>query len=165
MKRTAIPISPIASLLVLISMLAACQPVTPASIPADFLVILETGACFGTCPVYSLRVAADGSALFDGMQFVEAEGPQRATLPPEQVKELVEAIVKADFFNLRDNYTVAATDLPSITTTVTMQGRTKSVYHYGVGCGTQMEDAPRQLCTVEALLQRIAASKGWVLDN
>jgi len=165
MKWTLQSLAAIASLLVISSILSACRPVTPGPIPTDFLVTLERGPCFGTCPVYSLTVSADGTVVYDGMQFVEVEGEQTAALPAQQVEELANAIVSADFFSLEDSYAVSATDLPSITTMVTMQGLTKSIYHYGVGCGTDLDTAPPELCEIEALLESIPTSNGWVSDN
>jgi len=152
-------------LLLLFSILSACKPTTPDPIPSDLLIALDRGPCFGTCPVYSLTVSADGTVLFDGMQFVEAQGERTASIPRGQLQELVDAILAADFFALQDSYVVSATDLPSITTTVTLQGRTKSIFHYGVGCGTDLDTAPPPLCEIEALLERIPVSNGWVSDS
>ena len=165
MNRTLQSTTSATYLLVVFSILSACRPAPSNSIPSDFLVTLERGPCFGTCPVYSLTVSADGRAIFDGIQFVDVQGEQTTTIPTEQVQELVEAILSADFFALQDSYAVSATDLPSITTTVTMQGRTKSVFHYGVGCGTDLDIAPPQLCEIEALLETIPASNGWISDS
>ena len=152
----------ITCLLLLLSILAGCKPTTPNTIPSDLLVALERGPCFGTCPVYSLTISADGSVRFDGMQFVEAQGERTASITREQLQVLVDAILSADFFALQDSYIVSATDLPSITTTVTLEGRTNSIYHYGVGCGTDLDTAPPQLCEIEALLEGIPVSNGWV---
>jgi hypothetical protein len=96
------------------------------------------------------------------MNFVIEEGPQETSLSPEQVTELFQTVVAADFFGFQDRYEVAATDLPSITTTVIMNGRTKAVYHYGLGCGTDLDLAPPGLCDIEALLESIPASNDWV---
>jgi len=142
--------------------LAACQGTYPGAIPADFQITLERGPCFGACPVYSLTVSADGTVQYEGLNFVTVEGNQEASLAADEVEKLFQAVVSADFFALDDSYAVLATDLPSITTTVTVQGRTKSVYHYGLGCGTDLDTAPPQLCALEALLASIPASQGWV---
>ena len=31
----------------------------------------ETGACFGTCPVYTVTIAPDGKGTFEGKRFTE----------------------------------------------------------------------------------------------
>ena len=35
---------------------------------------LGQGACFGTCPVYTLAVRGDGEATFEGVRYAEAQG-------------------------------------------------------------------------------------------
>jgi hypothetical protein len=128
----------------------------------DFLVSLERGPCFGACPVYTVAVSADGSVLYNGIDFVLVEGSQEASLTPEEVSVIFQAVMEADFFVLQDRYEVSASDLPSTTTTVTMNGHTKSVYHYGLGCGTDLDLAPAGLCQLEALMEAIPLSNGWV---
>jgi len=142
--------------------LGGCQAAVPEAVPADFLVSFERGPCFGTCPAYILTVFADGSVAYNGVNFVLAEGNRETTLSPEQLAQLHRAVVQADFFDLDDRYEVAATDLPSILTTVSMNGQTKTIYHYGLGCGSDLDLAPPGLCQVEALLEGIAESNGWV---
>ena len=145
--------------------LAGCAAFLPSTVPADLVVTFERGPCFGTCPVYALTVFADGTVAYNGVAFVLAEGDQRATLGSEEVERLHQAIVDADFFHLQDSYEVSATDLPSLLTTVAMEGQTKTVDHYGTGCGTDFDTAPAGLCEVEALLESIAVSNGWVAGN
>jgi Domain of unknown function (DUF6438) len=150
------------------AVVSACSLLSPSptpvfgGVPADFQIRLERGPCFGACPVYLLTVFADGTVGYEGRRFVEVEGSQAATLTPGEVEALVVAVLEADFFELADEYTVQATDLPSITLTVTMNGRTKDVYHYGVGCGTELDTAPPGLCVVESLLEQIPVDNGWV---
>ena len=58
------------------------------------------GGCFGTCPVYSLRVMPDGSATYDGKQYAPYKGQHVGTVPADTVRELLrlsEAVLaKAD---------------------------------------------------------------------
>jgi hypothetical protein len=143
-------------------LLVGCQPRSPDTVPSDFEVTLERGPCFGTCPVYSMTVSSDGSVVYNGMDFVIEEGRQEASVSTDQVTEIFQAVIAADFFDLEDRYEVGATDLPSITTSVTMNGQTQAIYHYGLGCGTELDLAPRGLCQLEALLEAIPASQGWV---
>ncbi|MGH9461306.1 MAG: DUF6438 domain-containing protein [Vicinamibacteria bacterium] len=140
---------------------AACQGPSP-TVPEDFRISLDRGPCFGACPVYTLSVFSDGRAVYHGRQFVDVQGQQTITLTAQQTKELVDAVISANFFTLADEYTVPVTDLPSITTAVTLEGRTKSVYHYGTGCGTDLDEAPPGLCDLEARLESIPISNGWV---
>lgn len=135
---------------------------TGDTIPEDFQVTLEKGACRGFCPVYSLTVSAGGAVTYEGMDFVEVTGQQTATLSESEVMEVFDAVQAADYFSLEDRYATEATDLPTTTTTVTMNGETKSVDHYGLGCDNEAENAPAELCELEALMEDIAISNGWV---
>jgi hypothetical protein len=141
--------------------MGACGPAPAPQIPGDFRIRLERGPCFGTCPVYSLSVAADGTVEYEGIRFVDVEGSQSASLPEDQVRALVDAVLAARFFDLDDRYEAQATDLPSMTIDLTMDGQTKNVYHYGLVCG-DFDPAPARLCELEALLEGIAASNGWI---
>jgi len=141
---------------------AGCQAHYPESMPDDFRISLDTTTCFGPCPVYSLVVSADGSADFQGKDFVRVPGHHKATVAPEKLSELYQAVVAADFLGLRDRYEASATDLPSMTMTVVMNGRAKAVYHYGSGCNPDFDPAPVALCRLEALLEGIPASRGWI---
>jgi len=148
--------------LALVAFLSACQNAPATGVPPDFRIDFERGPCFGTCPVYALTVGADGSVVYDGRQFVETQGERTASLTESQLQELVDAVRSTDFFGLADRYTVPATDLPSITLSVTMDGRTKTVDHYGAGCGTDFDTAPPELCDLEERVESIPISYGWL---
>jgi hypothetical protein len=115
--------------------------------------------------VYILTVFADGTTSFNGVSFVQAEGIHSASLSSKRITELHQAVLDANFFDLQERYEVAATDLPSILTTVTADGQIKSVYHYGLGCGTGLDSAPQGLCALEALLESIPAANGWAAND
>lgn len=59
------------------------------------------------------------------------EGVQVDWIPEGKVKELVDAFYEAGFFSMRDRYEEHVTDLPSQTTSITLDGATKVVYRYG----------------------------------
>jgi hypothetical protein len=148
--------------MVAVLIVGACGPAPATQIPDDFRISLERGPCFGACPIYSLSVSADGSVVYEGTQFVEVEGRQTASLTQAQVRTIVDAVLAIDFFDLDDRYEAQATDLPSMTIEVTMQGEAKNVYHYGLACGSDFDPAPTGLCELEALLEEIPASNGWI---
>lgn len=136
----------------------------PTSAPnySDLVITLERTACFGTCPVYKLTVYGDGRAEYEGEMFVAVEGRQTATISAEQVRELAAAIEKANYFSLKGDYSALATDLPSAITTVTLDGQTKTINHYGM-CGyPDIDTAPEELCDLENKIDKIANSAQWV---
>lgn len=143
--------------------LGACTTGSQGGIPEDFQVTIEKSACHGTCPVYTLTVSADGTVTYNGLEHVAVSGEQTATLPESAVIELFDAVQAAEFFSLDEEYTIPATDLPSATTTVTLNGETTAVYHYGLGCGSEADNAPTALCDLEAMLEGIAVANGWIV--
>jgi Domain of unknown function (DUF6438) len=49
----------------------------------------ETGPCFGTCPVYTVTVRADGTGLFTGQNHTTVTGNQAFTVTPSQYAQFV----------------------------------------------------------------------------
>jgi hypothetical protein len=122
---------------------------------------MERGACYGRCPIYKLTISANGTVDYEGIRFVRIEGKRRSKINASQIEELVASIKNADFFSLEDEYVTPATDLPSITLSITLDGQTKSIWHYGfLDCGS--ENAPQELCELESKIEEVVNSKQWV---
>jgi hypothetical protein len=122
----------------------------------DITISLERTPCFGFCPDYTVTVFGNGTVLYEGRNFVAVEGEQRGQIPQEDVRELVDEFYDARFFNLRDRYEQSVTDLPSQTTTITIDGQTKSVYRYGF--------EPERLAQLEDKIDEIAQTEKWVKE-
>jgi hypothetical protein len=69
-------------------------------IDSGTLVTLARGACYGSCPVYSLTIAGDGSVTYNGEAFVRVMGPASGNVPVEGVQALVDQMLRANYFNL-----------------------------------------------------------------
>src|SRR5437016_278368 len=102
------------------------------AIPRDTLITLERTGCFGPCPIYKLKITADGSVTFEGRQFVKHIGRTRAAISRQQVRRLLEQFDEIKFFNLEDCESVV-TDHRSAITSITLNGRSKTVTH-DFGC-------------------------------
>ncbi len=63
-------------------------------------VSIYQGACFGTCPVYTLAIDGEGAADYDGKQFAPYQGLHHATVPADtlaKIKTLArQVLAKAD---------------------------------------------------------------------
>ena len=109
------------------------------SIPPDLLITLERTGCEGTCPMYSLKVLADGRVIYRGKQFVRSKGRAEAKLTREQLTALLSEFEKADYFSMRNRYQYwedgcpsGARDYPSAITSFRINGRVKTIVHdYG----------------------------------
>ncbi len=131
----------------------------PIIIPDDLsgvVITLERTPCFGSCPAYRVTVHGDGQVTYEGEMFVEVMGVETYQIPEEDVRELVAAFVSLNYFSLDDEYVSRSTDLPSTTTSITIGGMTKTVYHYGDGPGTliQVENKIDELAQTKDLIGR-----------
>ena len=140
------------------------------SIPADTLITLRRSQCFGECPDYTVSIAADGTVTFEGREFVKTKGVAKGSISPDSVRQLIAAFENAQFFSLRDSYQSAKdgcpeewTDHPSAQTSLRLNGKTKSIYHYH-GC---MEEGgrityPAVLTQLENRIDEIVGTKRWI---
>lgn len=120
----------------------------------EVIITLERTVCFGACPDYKVTINGDGTVVFEGRNFVAIEGVQTAKISEEQVQNLVAEFYRAGFFSLRDRYEQQITDLPSQTTSITIDGKSKTIYRYGF--------EPRQLAELENKIDEIAGTEKWI---
>lgn len=111
-------------------------PATPILEPAhpvdqETRIQLETGTCFGGCPVYSITVYGNGTVHYVGHEETRVRGHERYSIPRRQFRQLLHAVYRTDFFRMESEHSVPVTDRASATVTVSMSGHTKSVYEYG----------------------------------
>jgi hypothetical protein len=148
-------------LLILCLSVAACIPLTPTPAYPDLQITLERTPCFGTCPFYQLTIDGNGDVTYEGKDFVAVEGTRTTRIDSAKVQELVTAFEDANFFSLEDEYRMPATDLPTVITSITLNGRSKRVLHYGLDCRGG-EPAPDELCELEQKIDEIVNSDQWV---
>lgn len=115
---------------------------------------LGRGACYGTCPQYTLVINGDGALRFDGGEPESILAPARTTLTRAQVAGLLAAFERVDYARLGD-YSMAEcydrTDAPSVKTSLRYDGKEKVVDHY-FGC----DRAPDALTQLEWAIDSIA---------
>ncbi len=119
---------------------------------------LERTACFGSCPVYSLKIKGDGTVIYSGVQFVKIKGIQETTISMDAVNQLLLEFEKANYFSLNDSYTkFGKSDMPSANTSITIGDQTKAVKHYH-GDST----APQKLTELENKIDETVNSAQWI---
>ena len=144
-------------------LVSGCAPrvETPTTNPtenvfSDLVITLERTACHGTCPIYKLTIEGNGTVTYEGQDFVQVRGKQTAILGPAQIQELVTAFEEAKFFSLTDYTHEDTTDGPSVITSITFNGKTKTVHHYYGD-----NSAPQTLFDLESKIDEITNSKQW----
>ena len=125
---------------------------------------LERTACLGGCPVYSVALRGDGNVRFQGRNFVRQTGTATATIPPAQVRGIVDAANAAGFFDLPARYAhgeptcpLYSTDSPRTFISITAGGRTHRVEH-DYGC----ENGPKALVALAARIDSVAGTARWI---
>jgi hypothetical protein len=163
--------------LVLMAGLTACSPRPPAAgqTPTPYgepgaaageppVVTLERTPCFGTCPVYQVTISRSGAVRFVGKQHVTRQGEATAEIPPARVDSLVRELEAGGYFGFADAYVMDspacgryATDSPTVITSASAAGRTKTIRH-DYGC----DAAPEELGRLERLIDEVAGTSRWI---
>jgi len=141
----------------------ACAPNVDPTSPTtteitfpDVVITLERTACHGTCPVYKLNIEGNGTVTYEGQDFVQVKGKQTASLSPAQIQDLFSAFEETKFFTLTDYTHEDTTDSPTVITSITLNGKTKTVHHYYGD-----NSAPQELFDLESKIDEITNSKQW----
>ena len=107
-------------------------------------------------PVYSLTILGNGKIVYHGIKNVKVSGTRTAQLCKSDMKELVDEFVNIYYFALKDRYDEAnILGLPSVTTSITLDEKTKRVFH------NQGSPAPRGLSTLEDKIDEITKANQW----
>ena len=147
--------------------LAACsrRESSPAAAPENGpAVTLERTPCFGTCPVYTVAISRGGEVTFSGKRHVADTGQVTATIPRERVDSLLAELEAQGYFGFADAYVMDspacgmyATDSPTVITSATRDGETKTIRH-DRGCSA----APPELSRLEQRIDEVAETGRWV---
>lgn len=118
-------------------------------------VAFRTEACYGSCPVFELRLGRDGTATYQAEEYNERQGRFTATVAPTQVSYLWRLLNYLDFPQLRDFYNVSSTDQPTCILTITYaNGQVKTIADYG-------EEGTLGLRQVYKLLFELRTTQKW----
>ena len=136
----------------------APQPIFPEPPPGQPLVAaLQRSQCLGACPVYSVRVYADGSVIYRGDTFVRVRGGRKARLTGAEMQALHAAFRDAKFLEMPYRCGQVATDAPTARLYYTGGGKARLISNYH-GC----KEAPVRLAELENEVDRILGTDRWV---
>jgi len=101
------------------------------TIPYQSISLLR-GGCFGTCPVYSVTLNADGKATYTGKANAPRQGSYAASVYFGDFARLAMFIDQSGFMKLADRYAAPWTDDETVVVSVVLRdGTTKTVSDYG----------------------------------
>jgi hypothetical protein len=116
-------------------------------IQKKLIISLNKTACFGTCPVYKIKIYNNQSAIFEGVKFVEKEGSYNFKISKKEINTILNKAKKINFQKMEDEYTELITDLP---TTYIMINNKQIKDYYG---------APKELKELEEIIENIFLNK------
>jgi len=132
-------------------------PPAPLLFPDVAWVSLARTACYGTCPVYTVRIDGAGRVEFTGHAFTCIRGRATASVPRESAQRLFAALAAIGFAALPDFTRVDATDAPAAEVAFSDGQATHRVRHYH-----GMRDVPAQVGAVEDAIDRVAGTARWL---
>jgi hypothetical protein len=146
---------------------SAATVLSPSEIPADTMIVLERGNCYGPCPSYTLTIVADGHVTFEGHGSLFPRNPPmadagRGTVASTRLLALVQEIQANHVFQMADRYPHAMYDMSTITLTVTMGGKTKTVVWGGGEVKKDALPAPKPLVEIWEEIDRVAETERWI---
>ena len=141
------------SLLLALGALLACKGGQKAAAKRTPLVELQTGACFGYCPVIRLSVHNDGFVAYEGSHFAEKIGQDSFVLTSDETKRLRDQVAAANLWQYPDRIKSEVVDAPSATLTVYKGGQSKSV--------SGSIDRPQPLLQLENSIKDLAEAHGF----
>jgi|ETNmetMinimDraft_35_1059890.scaffolds.fasta_scaffold57315_1 hypothetical protein len=74
---------------------------------------IQKGACYGTCPIYTVTLSSDRLVTYHGKRHVENQGVYEWYLTRRRFNEISDIIHSS--FNYSDSYNIQAQDLPLTT--------------------------------------------------
>lgn len=118
------------------------------------LIKMEKTRCFGKCPVYGLEIKGNGDVILTGKENIDKIGEYKLKIGNDEIKRLLSAIDKAEFWSMKDEYDGRVTDLPSTYFSVQYDGKSKKV--------KSRYNAPKELDALEEVLAAYLERFGWI---
>jgi hypothetical protein len=93
----------------------------------------STGACFGTCPIFSMKINADRKGIFKGGSYNYPDGDYTGTIDSAHYNMLTGLLDYIHFTELDSSYAVGWTDDQDCTLMITYDdGKIKKIEDYGL---------------------------------
>jgi hypothetical protein len=120
---------------VVMTVLAALQVVSSplGTLGAVTEISLERNACYGTCPIDTLVLRLDGTAVYTGKQYTQRTGQFTGTLRKSDFDKLAQRLISAGFFELKNSYGRGNSDSSYQVIRAIRDGEQKSVVNHENG--------------------------------
>jgi Domain of unknown function (DUF6438) len=126
---------------------------------------MSRGPCFGSCPIYSLTLQGDGLVEYRGIRFVRVKEKQSTRIGSEQLMQVLRDLDRMHFFTVEDRAFQWGFDSPSVSISVSVDGRQKRVTTDGVYVVGWNGGPKARILQIADEIDTIAGSKQWVQCN
>ena len=115
---------------------------------------IKRGFCFGTCPVYELKIYNSGFIVYNGTANVKMKGVHTTKITKDQMLTFVEKANAIGFMQMENEYDdPGVTDLPEMTTSIVINGERKTV--------RRRVGFPREILAFEKMFDALLESEDW----
>jgi hypothetical protein len=123
----------------------------------NVVITLKRSACFGICPTYNLTIYGNGTVIYEGTTNVNMTGIQISNITEDNLRLLISEFKKIDYFSLNETEIAGHVvyDAPMFTTSLTINGKIKTIKHYETA-------VPKQLTDLENKIDEIVTSSQWI---
>lgn len=115
---------------------------------------MERTVCAGTCPIYTVTFKSDGTAVYEGKEFVDKIGTYVGKVDEIEFKRLAFLIEKLNFLGLKDNYSIPVADHANVIITVNYEDKVKGVDNYG-------DAGPVEVWAIEKVIDAMVEDIYW----
>ena len=115
---------------------------------------IRKGYCFGTCPVYIMKVYNSGYVRLEGKANIDKIGIYSTKLTHDQMMSFVNFARRMNYMELNDVYdNIHISDLPETNTSIVLDGNRKSIKRrYGF---------PQSIVTFEKMFASLLETEKW----
>ena len=120
-------------------------------------IALKRSTCFGICPTYNITIYGNGTVIYEGTTNVNTTGIQISNITEDNLRLLISEFKKIDYFSLNETEIASHVvyDAPMFTTSLTINGKIKTIKHYETA-------VPKQLTDLENKIDEIVTSSQWI---
>lgn len=137
--------------------------------PPDAAIELERTFCFGSCPVFTVRLEGDGTVRWEGRSYVGATGVRTTHVPPFEARYLFDRFRALDFLRLEPRYGVRDDDGPMEILRLRVGEECKTVENDSIGGrldsgGREIEgwQTPDELIALREAIESILGLERWI---
>lgn len=97
----------------------------------DTVVMIQTTACYGQCPVYKATILSNGNMFYLGKRHVDNVGYYKASISPAEIRKIDRKISAIGLMDMAERYPESGKDILDLSNTILiseLKGERKKIY-------------------------------------